>query len=307
MKKTGIIYHPDFLLHTKEGHPEHSGRLVSIVNLLEKNNMVDFIEPVVALKSEVALVHDQEYIFDLEKIIKSGATYLDGDTYLTPDSFRVALLSVGAAITAMRMVMSGERKVSFSLGRPPGHHAEPDLGMGFCLFNNIAIAAKVALKEFSLKRILIIDWDVHHGNGTQKVFYDSDAVFFISLHQSPAYPGTGMIDEKGEGLGYGYNLNIPMAVEAGDIEYLEAFKKIIMPAAEMYKPELIMISAGYDGYFEDPLASVNLTIDGYSKMAGLVKEMADKYCQGRVVFCLEGGYHLEGLAKGVIATIKVFS
>ena len=305
MKEIGIICHPDFLLHTKDNHPEHKGRLVSIIDLLEKNNMFNKIEPIKATISEVALVHHEEYISSLKKMITSGATYLDGDTYLTPDSFEVALLSAGASITAMRMVMSGKRKVCFSLGRPPGHHAEPDRGMGFCLFNNGAIATKLALKEFNLKKILYIDWDVHHGNGTQTVFYDNPHVLFISIHQHPAYPGTGMVDEKGIEKGYGYNINIPMATSSGDLEYEAAFKKIIIPAADWYQPELVIVSAGYDGYYKDPLASINLTIDGYANMTKQVKKIADKYCNGKMVFCLEGGYHLEGLAKSVLATLMV--
>ncbi len=306
--KLGIVYHSDFLLHDKAGHPENKGRLKHIINILEKNNLflcVEKIKPISAKISEVALVHDKTYINDLKKKVESGCENLDMDTYLTTHSFDVALLSSGSALTAMRETIKNNR-VCFSLGRPPGHHAEADKGMGFCLFNNIAIAAKVAIKEFDLKRILIIDFDVHHGNGTQNTFYNDNKVFFISIHQSPAYPGTGDSEEKGEGFGAGYNLNIPMPPNCGDLEYEEAFKNIIEPVVNDYKPELLLISAGFDAYFQDPLANMNLTEKGYKMMSIYIKKMADKHCNGKAVFCLEGGYHLEGQAKVFLETLAVF-
>ncbi len=306
-KQVGIVYHEDFLLHTSN-HPEYKGRLTSIMDLLNKDKMfaqIAKIEPTPATVEEVALVHKKEYIVSLEEKINEGFNNLDLDTYLTPHSFRVALLSVGGTLTALREVMSGRKKVCFSLGRPPGHHAEPERGMGFCLFNNIAIAALVAQKEFDLKRILIIDFDVHHGNGTEKVFYDSSNVLFVSVHQSAAYPGTGGIADLGVGNGYGYNINIPLPPGCSDVEYDKVFRHIIIPLADRYEPELIMISAGYDGYRDDPLANMGLTVNGYANITQHIKKIADKHCEGKMVFSLEGGYHLDGLAKSFLATMKV--
>ncbi len=308
MKKIAIIYHADFLLHTNEGHPEHKGRLEYIINALEKNKMfskVEEIAPVAAKVSDIALIHQKEYIDNLKNMIEAGKTSLDMDTYLTPYSFDVALLSAGGAITAVRETVKNNR-VCFSLGRPPGHHAEPARGMGFCLFNNIAIAAKVALGEFNLKKILILDIDVHHGNGTQKAFYNDDKVFFISIHQSPAYPGTGFSDEKGAGKGIGYNLNIPLSPNSNDEDYEQIFREVVEPAVADYRPELILVSAGFDAYYQDPLASMNLTEKGFQIMGESIKKMADRYCGGKVVFCLEGGYHLEGQAQSFLTMLNIF-
>ncbi len=308
MKQVSIVYHADFLLHNSVGHPENKQRLEYIMNELEKNKIfaqVEKINPKPAKISEICLVHQQDYVNQLEKTIKSGVKNLDMDTYLTSYSFEVALLSAGGALTAMRETMNNN-KVCFSLGRPPGHHAEPSHGMGFCLFNNIAIAARVAMKEFKLKKILILDFDVHHGNGTQTAFYKDNKVLFISIHQSPAYPGTGRVDEKGEGKGVGYNINIPLPPNSGDLEYEDVFKKIIEPAVDEFKPEIILVSAGFDAYYQDPLANMNLTEEGYRMMSQSIKKMADKHCKNRIVFCLEGGYHLAGQAKAFLATLSVF-
>jgi len=308
MKKVGLIYHSDFLLHTKIGHPEHKGRLEYIMNFLEAKEIflkVEKTDPVAANIADIYLAHDEAYVNNLQKIIESGERQIDADTYLTAESFNVALLSAGAAIKAMRETIE-KNKVMFSLGRPPGHHAEPELGMGFCLFNNIAIAAKVAIKEYGIKKIVIIDFDVHHGNGTQKVFYEDDKVLFISVHQSPAYPGTGMLDEKGEGKGMGYNLNVPLPADSGDSEYEDVFQKIIKPAVADYQPELILVSAGFDAYYQDPLANMNLSEKGYQMMGKYIKKMADEHCDGKVAFCLEGGYHLEGQARSFFELLNVF-
>ncbi len=307
-KEIGIIYHPDFLLHTRDGHPEHKGRLEAIIKLLEHNNLfakLAKIEPKPAKISEIALVHNQKYIESLKTAIERGSKNLDADTYLTPYSFEAALLSAGAAITAMREVMKGKIKVGYSLGRPPGHHAEPDRGMGFCLFNNGAIAAKLAIKEFAINRILYIDFDVHHGNGTQKAFYDDPRVLFISIHQTPAYPGTGKANERGEKKGYGYNINVPLSPGCGNLEYEEVFKRIIIPVADNYCPELIIVSAGYDAYHKDPLAGMEITYEGYANMTKYIQKIAANHCNGKMIFCLEGGYHLEGQAEAFITTISV--
>jgi len=195
----------------------------------------------------------------------------------------------------------------FCLNRPPGHHAERNKAMGFCLFNNIAVAAKKAQHEYDLQRIAIIDWDVHHGNGTQNALYEEDGVLFISIHQSPAYPGSGYIEEKGKGAGEGYTVNIPLPGGSGDQEYLKAFKEIIIPVINEYKPQLIMVSAGQDAHENDPLAGMSLTEEGFYYMAVAIKELSEEHSGGKVLLCLEGGYHLQAQANSVGKIIEGLS
>ena len=306
-RKLGIVYHPDFLIHNQNGHPERKERLQALLTQLHNENLFEKLvqlEPMPAGSEEVGKVHSLDQIARIRSLCKLQKTQLDADTYLVPQSYDVALLSVGAALTAMRSVMDGKLNVCFSLGRPPGHHAEPHLSMGFCLFNNIAIAARLAQEEYGLKRILILDWDVHHGNGTQKAFYHQDNVLFISVHQSPAYPGTGHIYETGAGAGTGYNVNIPLPPGSGDAEYSRAFMEIVRPLAERYQPELVMISAGQDGYHGDPLATMALSYRGFADMARHAKEIADRSAGGKIVLTLEGGYHLRGQAEAVITVLS---
>jgi acetoin utilization deacetylase AcuC-like enzyme len=307
-KVIGLIYHPDFLLHNQNYHPEKKERLEAIINLLHHEKLLtklQLITPKVAKVKEVRTIHTANYIKSLRNMVKQGKAYLDADTYLTPYSYQVALLSVGGAITAMRMVMKETLKVAYVINRPPGHHASANRGMGFCLFNNGAIAAKLALTEFNIKRLLYIDWDVHHGNGIQQAFYHDPRVLYISLHENPAFPGTGAIEETGAGLGKGYNINIPLPPRCGDKEYQKAFTNIIMPAADIYRPELIMVSAGYDIYHQDPLGHMQVTYHGLATMTSFVKKIANQHCQGKIVLFLEGGYHLQGQAEAVTTTLSV--
>lgn len=306
-RKIGIVYHPDFLIHHKPAHPEKKERLQAILTQLNAENLLEKLvqlEPVPATINEVGKVHTPEQIALLHSLCKLQKSQLDADTYLVPQSYDVALLSAGAALTAMRSVMGGKLDVCFSLGRPPGHHAEPQRSMGFCLFNNIAIAARLAQEEYGLKRILILDWDVHHGNSTQKVFYHQNSVLFISVHQNPAYPGTGHICDTGAGAGAGYNVNIPLPPGSGDTEYSRAFTEIVRPLAERYQPELVMISAGQDSYHGDPLAAMALSYSGFAEMARHAKEIADCFAGGKIVLTLEGGYHLRGQAEAVITVLS---
>lgn len=305
-KKLGIVYHSDFLIHNQPGHPERKERLQALLTQLDNENLFEKLvqlEPLPARSEEVEKVHSFDQIAQIRSLCKFQKSQLDADTYLVPQSYDVALLSVGAALKAMRSVMDDKLNVCFSLGRPPGHHAEPHLSMGFCLFNNIAIAARLAQEEYGLKRILILDWDVHHGNGTQKTFYHQDNVLFISVHQSPAYPGTGHIYETGAGAGAGYNVNIPLPPGSGDAEYSRAFIEIVRPLAERYQPELVMISAGQDAYHGDPLATMALTYKGFAEMARHAKEIAGP-AGGKIVLTLEGGYHLRGQAEAVITVLS---
>jgi len=244
-------------------------------------------------------VHARDYIHSILEACQSGRAYLDADTYLVPESYDVGLLAVGGALTGLRAIMDGSLEKAFALCRPPGHHAEHDHAMGFCLFNNAAIAARVAQADYGLQRIAIIDWDAHHGNGTQNAFYSDPGVLFISLHHSPAYPGTGHLDEVGRGSGKGYNINIPLPGGCHDSDYALFFDRVIIPVLDAYQPELIIISAGQDAYHADPIGGMRLTWQGYAYMARVLAEAAGRHAQGRMLLCLEGGYHLRGAAQAV--------
>ncbi len=305
----GIVYHSDCFMHTNDNHPERKERLQAILSQLEKENLFSKLQslpPAPATAEEIGMVHTKQYIEYVHGLCERRAPYLDPDTYLTPHSWDVALLSAGGALTAMRAVMDNKLKTCYSLGRPPGHHAEPNRGMGFCIFNNGAIAARIALEDYKLSRILFLDWDVHHGNGTQKAFYHDPRVLFVSIHQSPAFPGTGHINEIGEGEGQGYNVNIPLPPGCGDSHYAKTFEEIIIPLADKFQPELIMVSAGQDAYHEDPLAGMCISFEGFANMARQTKQIADKYANGKTVLFLEGGYQLQGLSEAVITILAEF-
>jgi len=305
---TGYVYHPIYLQHDTGQHVEVAARLEAIISYLEKTGLTSqltLIEPCPATVEEIALVHQQGYIKEIEETAAKGGGWLDPDTVMSPESYKAALYAVGGVIRAVEAVMAGEVANAFALVRPPGHHATAGQAMGFCLFNNIAIAARYALEEYKLERILIIDFDVHHGNGTQGSFYDNPRVMYISTHEYPFYPGTGDINETGSGEGRGANLNIPLPAGCGDSEYLEVFEQIIAPAARRFNPQLILVSTGYDGHWADPLAMMNLSVGGFAKMAGIIKGLAEELCGGRLALTLEGGYNLEALAGSVKATFDV--
>ncbi len=304
--EVGIIYHPDFLLHTNPHHPEKKERLEAILTLLKQEQLFDKLQqlaPLPAQEEEVAAVHTMDYINSVRELCERNRSYLDPDTYLTPHSYDVALLSAGAALTAVRAVLDGRLKKAYSLGRPPGHHAETHRGMGFCLFNNGAVAAREAINNYGIKRILYLDWDVHHGNGTQECFYHDPRVLFMSVHQSPAFPGSGYTNETGAGEGAGYTANVPLPPGCGDAEYAAVFSEIVVPLAEAYQPEIVFVSAGQDAYHDDPLAGMNLSYAAYANMARHVREISDKYCGGKTVLFMEGGYHLRGQAEAVVTTL----
>lgn len=306
---TALIWSDRFRAHETGAHPENANRLIAIRHGLEQTGIMsrggrEIIEPRPATVDEVARVHDRAYIGRVERVARSGGGFLDADTYVSPESFDVALLAAGSAIDAVDTVLSGRAKQVFAFPRPPGHHAESRRGMGFCLFNNIAVGASHALAINQLSRVAIIDWDVHHGNGTQEIFQSSCDVLFVSLHQSPLYPGTGQIRETGVGAGEGYTLNLPLPPFSGDAEYLRAFDMIVGPAVEAYAPELIMVSAGFDAHVEDPLANMTVTEAGFAGLAERTRDLAAALCQGRLVLLLEGGYNLDALAGSVVATIN---
>lgn len=303
----GVVYDNDYLIHTQGHHPERKERLEHIKRAIEKpinDDLVNELQPVPADVDDIALVHDREYIKSINDACLSGKRFLDMDTYIVPDSYRIALLSAGGAITGLRKIMSQTLRKVFVLNRPPGHHAEKARAQGFCLFNNIAIAAEVARRDYGFNRIAIVDWDVHHGNGTQHSFESDPGVLFISIHQSPAYPGTGQLSETGFGRGEGFTINIPLPAGCGDVEYDLFYQNIIIPVLDQYKPELLLISAGQDAYRQDPLAGMSLTFEGYYRMAEQLKNTAERWTGGKILLCLEGGYHLEGQAGAVIQVMN---
>lgn len=306
-EKIGIVYHPDYLLHTRSDHPERMERLEKIIDLLEEKKVferIEMIEPEPAKIEEVALIHDMEYIRSIDKACRSGQYYLDMDTYIVPESYRIALLSVGGALAALQGVLSNKTRRVFALNRPPGHHAEHSRAMGFCIFNNVAVATAVARTAYGLKKIAIVDWDVHHGNGTQHSFESNPDVLYISIHQSPAYPGTGDIYEVGFGPGKGYTINIPLPPGSGDPEYLMFFNQLIIPVLDQFEPELIIVSAGQDIYSKDPLAGMLVTHSGFYRMTEALVDLSERYCGGKLMLCLEGGYHLDGQAGAVLQVLN---
>ncbi len=287
---------------TGPGHPERSERLVAIYKQLEHLGLMAKAERLPlrdATPEELLRVHDQRLLDQVAATDGKAHGYLDGDTPTSASSYQAALKAAGGLIDATTAVINGDANNGFALVRPPGHHAERDQAMGFCLFNNVAVAAKDALERQGLSRILIVDWDVHHGNGTQHSFYDDPRVLFFSTHRYPFYPGTGAIDEVGEGAGLGYTVNVPLPAGMNDAVHDAAFIRVLTPVARDFKPELILVSAGFDSHASDPLGGMNVTKEGFGRMAGRVLGLADELCDGKVVATLEGGYDLDGLAGGV--------
>ena len=305
----GIVYHPDFLLHTNKHHPECKERLEAIMDRLKKEKVLSRLKELrpkgEATLEAIAQVHEEGYIQQVREACSSGVGRLDMDTYLTPNSFDIARLAVQGGLDAVKAVKSGELKRVFAFLRPPGHHAETNRGMGFCLFNNIAVAARFLQKEYGLERILVVDFDVHHGNGTQQAFEKEPGVLFFSVHQSPAYPGTGGINEIGKEEGVGFNINAPLPPGSGDEDYEKLFLEVLLPVAEAYKPQFLLVSAGQDAYAGDPLASMQVSLQGYGRIAELLMELAAKHTDGKAVFFLEGGYNLNGQAGAVFNMLNV--
>jgi acetoin utilization deacetylase AcuC-like enzyme len=304
MATTGLVYHPAYLDHDMgAGHPESPNRLRAILSRLDQNGVLPRlvrIEPKPAADEWITQVHAAAYVKKLKTVQpESGHVSLDADTSMSPGSLPAAYLAAGGALAAVDAIMVGRVQNAFCAVRPPGHHAERDRAMGFCLFNNVAIAARYIQKRHGLARVMIVDWDVHHGNGTQHSFYDDPSVLFFSTHQYPHYPGTGRSSERGEGTAEGTTINVPLSGGQGDEEYEQIFQRILVPAADAFKPEAVIISAGFDAHRDDPLAGMGLTEDGYAALTRIVADIAKRHAQGRVLSCLEGGYNLQALAASV--------
>jgi acetoin utilization deacetylase AcuC-like enzyme len=306
--RTGFVYHPAYLDHDMgPGHPESPQRLRAIMGRLESTGLLTSlvrIEPAPvqedAITEWITTIHAKAYVQGLRmRAPREGRVSLDPDTSISPGSLKAAFLAVGGVLAAADAIMEGRVTNAFCAVRPPGHHAEADHAMGFCLFNNVAVAARYLQRRHGLERIAIVDWDVHHGNGTQHAFYEDPSVFYFSTHQYPYYPGTGRADERGSGKGEGFTLNVPLPPGTGDVEYLEVFNKILRPALAGFRPEAVIISAGFDAHRDDPLAGMALTAEGYIALTRVVKGIAAEFSQGRVLSCLEGGYNLEALAASV--------
>lgn len=306
--KAGLVYDPIYLEHDTGSHPENSQRLVSIMAHLEETGTrekLTSLPPRAASMGELEMVHTREYISEIKRRAEAGGGWLDADTVLCPRSYEAALYAAGGLLTAVEAVMKAELDSAFALVRPPGHHAISNRAMGFCLFNNVAIAAKYALANFSLERVLIADFDVHHGNGTQDAFYADPQVLYFSTHEYPFYPGSGAVDELGTGDGKGFTVNFPMTAGWGDEEYLRAFNEVLIPVARRFQPQLILVSAGFDPHWADNLAMMQVSISGFAQMVAVLKELAVELCQGRLVLVLEGGYNLQVAAASVRATFDV--
>ncbi|MBD3169144.1 MAG: histone deacetylase [candidate division Zixibacteria bacterium] len=308
--RTGLVCHSRYKEHDAGfGHPERAERLETLDRLFEEEPWNEKLVRVLPEPAEfrwIELAHSREYIELIEhkcsRIV--GTAYIDPDTGVCSKSLEIAKLAAGGVLTAIDEVMDGGIDNCFCAVRPPGHHAGIDYSKGFCLINNIAVGAKYLREKHNIDRVAIVDWDVHHGNGTQEIFYDDPRLLYISLHQYPFYPGTGAADDTGLGAGEGYTLNIPMPAASTNDDWLEAFEKIIVPSLDDYKPGFILISAGFDGHREDPLAFMGLTEDVYFYFTDILKEIAAKYSNDRIVSVLEGGYNLTALKVSVENHLK---
>ena len=304
MTPVGFVTHPDYLAHqTGLTHPERPERLRAITDRLRECGLLQDLSPIEPRPAEISWIeqiHSPGYVTRVAESCRRGRAIIDSmDTGISSLSYDVSLLAAGGALAAADAVMEGRVREAFCAVRPPGHHALREVAMGFCLFNNIAVAARYLQRCHGLARVLIVDWDVHHGNGTQDAFYDDPTVFFFSIHQYPFYPGTGSRAEAGEGRGAGFTLNAPMQAGCGDDEYLRVFEQILAPRVRDFRPEFILVSAGFDAHREDPLGGMSLTERGYARLTQTVRSWAEELCGGRLISMLEGGYDLDALARSV--------
>ncbi len=309
---TGLIYSDRFLDHdTRSGHPERADRLRAIMTKLRETGLLDRlvrIDPTPIDRRWLLRCHAEAYIDRAEQVCRDGQRILDcGDVKICEASYDVALLAAGGVLKAAEAIMAGQVDNAFCAVRPPGHHAERDEAMGFCLFANVAIAADYLTQKHGLERVAVVDFDVHHGNGTQHIHERRDDILFISLHEDPQYlyPNMGFLDETGIGEGKGFTLNLPIVPPAGDDEYLKLFDSQVLPKLQAFAPQFLLVSAGFDAAEADPLAHMNVSTEGFRRMTQLLKQFADEHCDGRLLSSLEGGYDLEALSDGVAAHVDV--
>jgi len=306
--KVGYIYSPIFLKHSAAGHPEAPQRLEAIMEVWQDTRLLEkliALQPTPATKEQILRVHSQKHLNTLDYANRRGGLQIDGDTYMNEFSLDAAYLAAGAAINAVDSVMTGMVDASFALVRPPGHHATRDLAMGFCLINNIAVAAQYALDRYNLERALVMDFDVHHGNGTQDIFYSSHNVYYFSTHRYPFYPGSGHWRDVGADEGLGYTFNVPLPHSVGNDQFARIFDELLYPAMEHYHPQLVLVSAGYDAHWADPLGALTLLdARGYHYLAQVLCSIASEFAEGRIAFILEGGYNFDALGWSTYATMQ---
>ena len=307
MKRVAYITHQDCLLHTCAGHPECAERLTAVDRAIYDSGLIKSLtelEPRAATVEELELNHDHDYVRSIMRLKPEGIRLLDADTYINSHSARAAMLAYGAGLDAVDRVLAGEFDRAICAVRPPGHHALHDRSMGFCLFNNIAGAARYARKHHGVRRVAIVDFDVHHGNGTQWSFYEDDTVHFTSMHQWPFYPGSGGAHEIGTGAGKGYNLNIPLEAGTNGSTALQRLQPAFEQAMDIFRPQLVLVSAGFDAHRDDPLASLQFDDNDFHQVTRLICAVANKHCEGKIISFLEGGYDLDALGRAVCEHVK---
>jgi acetoin utilization deacetylase AcuC-like enzyme len=301
----GIVRDDIYLEHiTDSYHPENPDRLKHIYSMLDTidNSSIVYISPRMASHEEIALNHDMLYIESIA-LTQGKERRLDPDTVTSPKSYEASCMAVGGVLELADKLVAGEINMGFALVRPPGHHAESNKAMGFCIFNNVAICARYLEKKYKLSRILVVDFDLHHGNGTQHSFYKDSEILYFSTHEYPYYPGTGWYEEVGADEGKGYTVNVPLTHGMGDADYSYAFKEVLLPIADLYKPEIVLVSAGFDTHYNDPLGGMAVTEGGFAEMTNIILDIATRHCNGKTLFALEGGYDLKGLASSVRSVI----
>ncbi len=302
---TIYVTHPRYVEHHLPGHPEHAGRIRSVWAQMDAAGLsgrMNKIEAPLVDEDLILAVHSREHVELLKWVDETGKqnVHLDADTYAGPTAYAIARLSAGGVVKAVDEVMSGRADNALAAVRPPGHHAMPNHAMGFCLLGNVPIATRYAQKAYGIERVMIVDYDVHHGNGTEAMFYDDNSVLFISTHQYPFYPGTGSFGDKGTGKGTGFTINIPLSAGYGDSGYSRIYEQIIWPAARRFQPQLILVSAGFDAHWLDPIAGMRLSLAGYAHISRELIKMAHQFCGGKIVFVMEGGYNLDALSYGMV-------